>query len=456
MKKSAAILLTLALLAGTFTGCGGGSKSDAPQESKESTPANSTPASKTDSTGSGEEIIINVYDWDGQYDTSIIDRFNEQNPGIKAVFNTVPDNNDKVTKLDILAMGGGDIDVMPMADGDQFMRMQNGMLAPLDEFIAADGVDMEANFGAYAEWAKSDGTYYSVPLRVNLQGIFYNKDMFDAAGLPYPDDNWTVEEYVETARKLTKGSGADKIYGTYTHTWSGEWNSIGAQKGTYYTADGACNFDNEAFRTSLSLRKSMDDEGIQQSFDQIMAVKAMPNSAFLGEQCAMVQCGAWLIRDMKSKDRFPFDFNVGWTYMPRIDDTVGNKCMNTSVSVLGIPATSKNPEAAWKFIRFYIEENSDTIAASGNIPAYLPAYTDDMINIFIEGSGFDIEYAKKLFATDTTVTSNKVGVPPDTYASGPQYNQVMNEEVQLYFNGEQDLDTTVSNVVAKASEVIGK
>lgn len=447
MKKVFALLLAGCLALGLLAGCGG-------SDSSGSTGSGAAPGSSNAGGGDGENIIINVYDWDAGFDTSIIDRFNEQNPGITAVFNTVPDNNEKITKLDILAMGGGEVDVMPMPDGDQFLRMQNGLLAPIDQFIEADGIDMVADYGPHAEWAMYDGSYYGLPLRVNIEAVFYNKDMFDAAGEPYPSDDWTYEDYIETARRMTSGEGPDKVYGTYTHTWSGVWNNISAQADSYYTADGMCNFDNPAFRMGLETRRMLDEEGVQQSYSQITAVNAMPNSAFLGGQCAMATVGSWLVRDMKDAERFPFDFEVGWTYMPRFNESSGAKPANTSVSLLCIPATSKNPEAAWKFLRFYVEENAKAIAASGNIPCYQPAYDDELIETYIEGSGLDMEYARKIFASDITTYSSKVGVPPDVYLNGPQYDILADEEVQLYLNGEQDLDTTMANVVEKVNKMI--
>ncbi len=451
MKKVLALLMVLALCAGVMAGCGGTPASagtpDASVAGAESTAAPEV--------ADGEEIVINIWDWDTGFDTGIIDRFNALGLGIKAQFNIIPDDGNQKTKLDVLAMGGGEVDVMPMADGDQFLRMQNGMIAPIDEFLAADGIDMEALYGGAADWVQYDGKYYGLPLRVNHEAIFYNKDMFDAAGLDYPADDWTYDDYIETARALTTGEGPSKVYGTYTHVWSGVWNNIGCQGALYYTEDGKCNFDNAAFRKALETRKMLDDEGTQQSYSQITAVNAMPNSAFLGGQAAMGTIGTWLLRDMKDQENFPHDFEIGWTYMPRFDENSPMKPVNSTVSMLGIPTTSKNKEAAWKFMRFYIEENAKSIAAGGNIPCYLPAYDEELINVYIEGSGLAMEYAQKIFSPDLSLSSSKVGAPPQhTYNTAPQYTTLVDEQVQLYFNGEQDLDTTVANVVANVNAML--
>lgn len=452
MKKIVVLVLFLFLLAGCAS---------------PGTPASpDTPATPGDTGASGgesgtapavppdDEIVINIFEWDAGFDTSVIDRFNEAHPGIRAVLHMIPDNSEAVTKLDILAMGGGEIDIMPIADGQQFLRMQNGLLHPIDQFLEADGIDMQESFGDFADWARFDGTYYGLPLRSNIRGIFFNKDMFDAAGVPYPHDGWTWDEYIDIARRMTSGEGPNRIHGTYTHTFSSEWNHIGAQVSTLYTEDGMSNFDNPAIRRALEVRKMLDDEGIQQSFSEIRALNAMPNSAFFGGHTAMVAAGSWMVRDMKSPDRFPFDFNVGWTYMPRFDETIPEKPVFVTVSIMGIPATSPNPEAAWQFLRFYIMENAMSIALSGNIPSYQPAIDDQIINAFIEGSRFDIEYARRMFAPDLFAYSALAGAPPNIGVGAPQYTRYINEEVELFFIGSQDLETTIANVVRNVNAMI--
>ena len=103
-------------------------------------------AKETESTET-KKTVIHFYDW-APTDLSIIEDFNRENPDIEVQFHSIPDNgSDKLIQLDILAMGGGEIDVMPGSDGEQMVRMKNGIYAPLDEFIEKDGIDMEAKFG---------------------------------------------------------------------------------------------------------------------------------------------------------------------------------------------------------------------------------------------------------------------------------------------------------------------
>ena len=160
MKKSLCFLMCLAAV-GMLAGCGSSGET-------------ATDAQTSGSSAAAEEgkpVVINYYDWDIP-DQKFIDDFNAQNPDIKVVAHSIPANGERLTKLDILAMSGGDMDVMPISDGDQFTRFESGMLAPLDEYIERDGLDMEASFGKYAIWGQSDGVYYGIMFILYLTGVF--------------------------------------------------------------------------------------------------------------------------------------------------------------------------------------------------------------------------------------------------------------------------------------------
>lgn len=191
MKKALTITLACVLAAGVLGGCSGkGGENMTEGVTGGNSEAVSTEAGKEEkaqSAASGEKTVIHYYDW-VTMDSSIIDEFNAANPDIEVQYHAIPDNgSDKLTQLDILAMGGGEIDVMPGSDGEQMLRMKNGMYAPIDEFIEKDGIDMEKNFGGILSYASYDGVTYGYPIRSTIEGIWYNKDMFDAAGIEYPD-----------------------------------------------------------------------------------------------------------------------------------------------------------------------------------------------------------------------------------------------------------------------------
>ena len=125
MKKALTITLACVLAAGVLGGCSGkGGENMTEGVTGGNSEAVSTEAGKEETAqiaASGEKTVIHYYDW-VTMDSSIIDEFNAANPDIEVQYHAIPDNgSDKLTQLDILAMGGGEIDVMPGSDGEQML-----------------------------------------------------------------------------------------------------------------------------------------------------------------------------------------------------------------------------------------------------------------------------------------------------------------------------------------------
>ena len=449
MKKFIAVLLSASMVAGLMSACGGNSAGGSGSAGEGSVSGESSAAA--DAGDSGEKVVINYYDWDASA-ADVVDRFNASQDKIEVVFTQIPDNNDKKNKLDVLAMGGGDIDVFPCSDGDQFTRMQNGMFAPIDEYIEADGLDLDASFGEMAKWCRWDGVTYGLPFRASVGGVFYNKDAFDEAGIAYPEGDWTWDEYKELAAQLTTGEGTEKRYGTYNHNWAGEWSHAATQVTPFFKEDGTSNAAEEMFVKILEDRKALDEQGVQPSYAEIQATQAMPNSYFLGGKCAMVICGAWLIRDMKDTENYPHDFEIGFTYFPRTtEDVESDKNLFMSATMLAVAATSEHPQEAYEFIKYVVTEGAVDIAAGGNYPCYMDAFDDEVVNTFIEGSGLSFEDGQKLFDPDVAMHSTK-----PLQAGAAAYMDALEENESLFFTGEQDAQTTMQNVADAMNEEIAE
>ena len=119
--------------------------------------------------------------------------------------------------------------------------------------------------------------------------------------------------------------------------------------------------------------------------------------------------------------------------------------------MLGIPETSKNKEAAFRFITYLEMQNSNAIAATGNVPCYIPAYSDALIETFANGSTLTVEQARFFFSTDVKLTTNKI-----LGEQGASYMSIIKEEVEPYFFGEAELDGVLDNIEARVNEQLQK
>ena len=89
-----------------------------------------------------------------------------------------------------------------------------GVLENLDPYIEESGYDLDDYWPGLLESAKFEGSVYGFPRDIESNIIYYSKDMFDAAGVEYPSDDWTWDDFLAAAEKLTQkdDSGATTVY----------------------------------------------------------------------------------------------------------------------------------------------------------------------------------------------------------------------------------------------------
>ena len=76
-----------------------------------------------------------------------------------------------------------------------------------DDFIAKDETFKKEAYSGLIDQMTIDGKIYGIPFRKDNNLIYYNKDLFDKAGVPYPEDGMTMAEYHELAARMTSGTG---------------------------------------------------------------------------------------------------------------------------------------------------------------------------------------------------------------------------------------------------------
>lgn len=123
--------------------------------------------------------------------------------------------NDYFTKIQAL-WASGDSKVIPdvafLWPTPQYAAQ--GVLENLDPFIAAAGYDLEDYWPGLLESARFEGSVYGLPRDIEVNVIYYNKDMFDAAGVAYPSDEWTWDDFLAAAEALTQkdANGMTTVY----------------------------------------------------------------------------------------------------------------------------------------------------------------------------------------------------------------------------------------------------
>ena len=117
------------------------------------------------------------------------------------------------TLLEAGASGGDMPDVFWMHSNEVQKYMSNGILMDLTDRIAAsDKLEMDKFPEDIKQLYQYDGKVYAIPKDIDTIALWYNKTMFDEAGLEYPNEDWTWDDFYDAAVKLTKEDGSQ--YGT--------------------------------------------------------------------------------------------------------------------------------------------------------------------------------------------------------------------------------------------------
>ncbi len=146
--------------------------------------------------------------------------------------------------------GGDTTDILTMKNVTDYARYATrGQLKPLTE--AAGTLDKASYSGGLDDYNLKD-QYYALPYRSDFWVLFYNKDMVGRNDL----SKLTWDDYAKLAKKLTRGSGSDKVYGTYLHTWRSVVQAIASAQTGGDQLGGDYGFFKKQYDMVLDLQKS--------------------------------------------------------------------------------------------------------------------------------------------------------------------------------------------------------
>lgn len=342
MKKIIVLILSLAILVTSFAGCSDNNKSN-----------------------DGKVTLkIGVPQGDGLTPYELIERFKAENPDINVVLDESPWNDFK-TKLKVQIAGGTAPDVYIMDSGYIATVGAQGAALDLKPFIERD-LNADEYINALYSAEDSEGHVWAVPHGINSIALYYNEKIFDDAGMEYPTEDWTFEDMLQAAKKLTgkkQSNGASDVYGLgvgYSIT-DGWLPFVLASGGTPLNEDRTkSNFNDEKTIEGIRRFASLTQDEIAPPLPWI-TTKGGLQAAFYSGGLAMAimnSASANTINKNKSDD---FRYNVvsipyGWD---------GNRYSVYVPNgwVINAKSDAKKQEAAWKWLKFYLSEESQMLLA---------------------------------------------------------------------------------------------
>jgi len=301
----------------------------------------------------------------------IVDNFKAAHPNITLEIDETPWNEFK-QKLKMQVATSNPPTTFIMDSG--YVATLGGMGASVD---LMDWVEKDLNKDDYSAtlFAGRDGEghLWGIPHALNSVGIYYNKTMFDKAGIPYPDANWTWDDLFDIARKLTKDLNGDGTVDQYGFTFGtniteGWLPFVSAMGGTPLDeARKKSNFKDE--KVIEGFKKSMipNTEGFAPGAEWTAANGNSTAAFYMGKiGMMMTQSSGVKAINKNAPADFKYDVQVipiGWdgnrhvVYVPN-QFTIFSK------------ATEKEQKAAWTWIKHFISEDSQKIAAEYLLTGY--------------------------------------------------------------------------------------
>lgn len=250
-KKVVVSSLIFGMVGISLAGCGG--TKEAADTSKTSSESPSSSSSAT-STLKKEPVVLKWYTTSGNSNLPSTKRLLEDYKKISGntvQLETIAGDGDAIyKKIDVDLSAGGDVDLIPLQNPIIHAKYAtNNWLIPLNDIYKEAGVDYEKEFGKNLTKFAGD-KIYSLPHTIGTWAVYYNKKIFDDANVPYPKGEWTWDQYIETAKKLTDASKG--IYGSTMPDYDNMMYLLAAQRGIDgYKADGTSNYDDPNFKESL-------------------------------------------------------------------------------------------------------------------------------------------------------------------------------------------------------------
>jgi len=272
-----------------------------------------------------------------------------------------------VTKATAMHVAGTPAD---MWEHPRLWRELEGLISDVTSYMKRDKIDVKQwipeSIGVMTD---SAGKIWGMPVSISTDALAYNLDLFDQAGLKPPpvdpdDRSWTMDAFLETAKKLTKGPQQFGMQGKFTGgidwanwpTWFGYGPvDLQAKKVT---------INNPGFQQGLQFWIDTSNRyHVQPTNDELSALRATPNQdPFLTGKVAMV--GMYALSERPQ-------FRWGVAAMPYTPNAQQPKNVSARISVHAIfmDSTSKNHDQAWEVFKYWMQPEHDAkyVLSDGHI-----------------------------------------------------------------------------------------
>ncbi len=320
-RTTAGTVATVAALALAVTGCSAGSSDNSDATGDEYVTITYT---NFISNGGNEENLA-----------AIVDAFEAENPDVTVDVTTLP-YADYFTALQTDLAGGTVSDVFDIEFANYAAYQANGVLAPLE------GVDTSVYQTSLAEAYSTDGVSYALPSSFSNVVLFYNADLFDAAGVEHPTADWNWADEKAAAEKLTDTAAG--VWGDYQPISYHEFYKAVAQAGGEFLAeDGASVAFNSPEGIAAAEWLVGKSGTTMPTAEQGAGTPDFDSGLFADGKLAMWHTGIWMFGAMAEAD-------FAWDIAVEPGDTTKASAMFSNA--VAVSAGSEHIDAAQRFAEY--------------------------------------------------------------------------------------------------------
>lgn len=462
MKKLVALFLTVCMLL-TLVACTSGEQSKEPSQAEPSNqeetqtpdeaPQQPTEAEPEEPETSEEKVVLRF--WQAGADTAdatnimsqLLTEFMLENPNILVEYQAFPWANDPHVTFQTAIASGDVADLLVVGSPLDQQLASNGQILPLtdllDQEVKDDLMDIFATECTYVGTNESmQGQFVSMPLFGDARTILYNKAIFDAKGLPYPDESLTHEEFIQLARDLTGELNGKMVYGFGTSARYASqylnfvWNYGGDILNADYTAPGT---DTDAWKKGITDYMIFFDEGLTPPGSDAMSLADMLTMFQNGEIAMMIATSDYckVLQTCEATDGYNPE-NLGVGIMPHEDFQTAYG----GADVMVIPASTEHPQEAAKLINFLLR--TDNQLAYAKQVGFFPA-----VKSAAEDTYYTSDPSRAAFAD---ALNNGRFYVKTSYSSG--ITSILRATIQELIAGNTDFDGYIESVTSQLQALI--
>lgn len=394
--------------------------------------------SNGETTDVGSEEVVELNFWSGipaeNGPQEAVDEWNENNPNIQVTYTRYVNDDSGNLSVNTALQTEEDIDIlMSHSANDYYQRVESDFLMDMTDTVNPEFIDENLGAGAY-KW-EVDGEFYAYPTNTNAIFIMMNEDLLESKGAELPESlTWT--ELKDLAVELQDDS-LEYAFALDAGNMHGIIQNAVIDEG-FAKEDGTSNLDHENVREGLEiLYTMMHEDGTMPILSEQVATNMAPEQMFLDGEIGMYQAGAWRLRLSNDLEEYPRDFSIGFIPYPNFE---GQSTPAHHVEdAMSIVSYSEYQDEAMEFIDWYATEGMLALAPGGRVPAHKDAPQAEAREQIISGA----EDTYNVDSLNATYEFEKTAMMPELPY---QVLDNVNAELESYFLGNQDLDTTITNM----------